>query len=85
MSGFTKQAQQEQGHNKQTLRTDATDEFKRMQYPCRYQQHKQRRMQKISNVEHASELKNTKTNKTLKSDYELNKHNGKLRLRKINV
>ena len=61
MRGFTKQAQQEQGHNKQTFGTNATDEFKRMQDPCRYQQHKQRRMQTISNMEHASELKKTHT------------------------
>ena len=61
MRGFTKQAQQEQGHNKQTFGTNATDEFKRMQDPRRYQQPEQRRMQTISNMEHAKRIENTHT------------------------
>ena len=41
-------------------------------------------MQTIGNVEHASEL-GKKHIHTIKSDYGLNKNNGKLRLREINV
>ena len=66
MWGFTKQAQQEQRHNKQTFWNQGYGESKRMQDPCRYQQHEQRRMQTISNMDHASKRKK-------KNDYELDK------------